>query len=235
MRISLNTLPLSGSSPITAGVNGASNTTQTNLNFILQALLVAQNYYQTRLQAAQLASVTIPPYCVDFAPSNNGSVISYTELYIFALYLTDPNQAYGATGKSCLYVTGTGVDNTLQVGRPIVGRIIFNTYNLVDTAASLTNMLFQSVTATTIHEMTHVLGFDATLYNTYLDVLTGLPYNYTVRLDNSSLINSNRPPTSLIVTPNVKAWAQAHFGCNTLPGMVLENQDASGQSGGSHW
>ena len=73
-------------------------------------------------------------------------------------------------------------DSTMQAGRPTIGRIIFNTYRLVDLEPSLTNRLFQSVTATTIHEVTHILGFDSTLYNNYLDIITGSPYNFTVKI-----------------------------------------------------
>jgi hypothetical protein len=162
-------------------------------------------------------------------------VISNAELVIFAQYLTDKNKAYGATGKSCHYVTGAAVDDTLQTGRPIVGRIIFNTYSLVDTASSLTNRLFQSVTATTIHEVMHILGFDSTLYATYLDVQTGSPYNYTIFISPSTDVNANRPATSFLATPNVKAWARSHFGCSTLVGMPLENEDGTGAGAGSHW
>jgi hypothetical protein len=75
MRIYLDTIPFS-SSTITPGANGASTTTQTRLNFILQTLYVAQQFYQTRLQAVKLSYITIPDYCVDFAPSNNGSNIA---------------------------------------------------------------------------------------------------------------------------------------------------------------
>jgi leishmanolysin len=39
----------------------------------------------------------------------------------------------------------------------------------------------------------------------------------------------------MLATPNVKAWAQAHFGCPTLPGMPLENQDGTGAGAASHW
>ena len=79
-------------------------------------------------------------------------------------------------------MTGPVVDYTLQVGRPTVGRIIFNTYQLVDQEASLSNRLFQSVTATTIHEITHILGFDSTLYKNFLDSSTGRNYSYTIRI-----------------------------------------------------
>ena len=151
--------------------------------------------------------------------------------------MTDGSAAfgYGATGKSCDYVTGSYPDYTLQVGRPTVGRMIFNTYNLVDQVSSLTNMLFQSVTTTTIHEMTHILGFDSTMYSKFLDPSTGYKYSYTVQELDSPLVNSNRPKTSILTTPYVKAWARTHFGCNTLTGMLLENQDGTGAGSASHW
>lgn len=142
---------------------------------------------------------------------------------IFAKYITDGSATYGygATGKSCDYVLGGYPDYTLQVGRPTVGRMIFNTYNLVDRVSSLTNMLFQSVTTTTIHEMTHILGFDSTLYLKYIDPSTGYNYSYTVQEVDSPLVNAKRGKTSILTTPYVKAWARSHFGCNTLTGMLL--------------
>lgn len=115
-----------------------------------------------------------------------------------------------------------------------MGRIIFNTYNLVDQASSLTYLLFQSITSTSIHETIHILGFDANLYNTYLDPNLGYPYTST-RITNSSQVNSQRPPTSILTTPFVTAWARTFFACSSLPGMLLENEDATGTSGGSHW
>lgn len=235
IRIYLDTVPFISSTVIPA-VNGAPNTTTSRLNFILQALYVAQQFYQTRIKAAQLSYVTIPAYCVDFSPSNSGSQIANTELVIFAQYVSDASKSYGATGKSCDYVSGAFPDSTLQVGRPSVGRIIFNTYSLVDQESSLTNRLFQSVTATTIHEIMHILGFDSTLYGSYLDVTTGNTYNLsTIWLQDSPDVHSSRPLTSILATPNVKAWAQQYYGCPTLPGMLLENQDATGLGGGSHW
>lgn len=225
--------------PITAGLNGASTTTTTNLNFILNSLLVAQNFYQKRLRAGQLSSVTIPNSCVDFSPDNPGGTVANYDLLIFARYLTDKNIGYGATGKSCDFVsvgaTSTIPDYTLQQGRPSVGRIIVNTYKLVDTSSSLTNLLFQSVTTTVLHEITHILGFDSTLYTTFLDSATGLPYNYTIRVTSSPLINALRPATSLLITPNVQTWARNYYNCSTLPGMPLENEDATGITAGSHW
>jgi Leishmanolysin len=145
--------------------------------------------------------------------------------------------SYGATGKSCNYFPGTASvaspDNTLTVGRPTVGRIKFNTYNLVD-RSTLTNLLFQSVTATALHETMHILGFDSTLYSTFLDPTLGYTYS-TPQIFNSSAVNAQRPRTSLLTTPYVTAWAKSFFNCSTLQGMLLENQDGTGLGAGSHW
>lgn len=82
----------------------------------------------------------------------------------------------------------------------------------------------------------HILGFDSTLYSTYLDVTTGNPYtNGTYQIVGSTDVNSNRPSTNILTTPYVKAWAKQHFGCSTLPGMLLENEDSTGLGAGSHW
>lgn len=35
----------------------------------------------------------------------------------------------------------------------------------------------------------------------------------------------------MLITPYVTAWARDFFGCPTLPGMLLENEDV----GNSHW
>ena len=234
MRILLDTTPFSNT-VITPGVNGAATTTRTSLDFIVKTLNVAKTFYEKRLKASPLLSITVPDTCVDITPYNKGTVINNYELIIYAQYLTNKQIGYGATGKSCDYVTGSYPDYTLQVGRPTVGRMIFNTYNLVDQVSSLTNMLFQSVTTTTIHEMTHILGFDSTMYSKFLDPSTGYKYSYTVQELDSPLVNSNRPKTSILTTPYVKAWARAHFGCNTLTGMPLENQDGTGAGSASHW
>ena len=99
-----------------------------------------------------------------------------------------------------------------------MGRIIFNTHAFID-QKTITNQVFQSATSTALHETMHILGFDSTLYATYLDPNTGFVYNYDVKTTVS--VHANRPATSVITTPFVKAWARAFFGCSSLPGMIL--------------
>lgn len=138
-------------------------------------------------------------------------------------YITDSQTSYGATGVSCNWnPTSVNVDATLRAGRPIVGRIKFNTNKLVDTKSSLTNRLFASITATALHETMHILGFDPNLYSAYLDSSTGLNYTQVIQ---SRVLNAQRTggPNNLMITPAVSAWALSHFGCSNVTGMPLEN------------
>jgi leishmanolysin len=168
-----------------------------------------------------MASITPPSPCVDYTPPST-TAFAGVDLVLFVLYITDQSQTYGATGKSCKYFEGTvtagNPDLTLQIGRPTVGRIIFNTYNLVDRESSLTNRLFQSITSTALHETLHILGFDSTLYSSYLDPATGLHYSATTIL---GTVNSNRNATTFLTTPYVLAWAKDFFNCSSLTGMPL--------------
>lgn len=129
-----------------------------------------------------IARIYAPATCQDFSPSSNdvSNGISSSDLHIYVRYVTDSTISYGATGVSCNHVSSlTLPDLTLQQGRPTIGRIVFNTYNIVDDETSLTNRLFAAVTATSIHETIHILGFDYSLYSTYLNPDDGNVYGTT--------------------------------------------------------
>jgi hypothetical protein len=52
----------------------------------------------------------------------------------------------------------------------------------------------------------------------------------------TSPVNGNRSTTYFLTTPAVKAWAKSFFGCNSLVGMPVENQDSVDPNlVGSHW
>lgn len=97
-------------------------------------MLVTQTFYQNRLQVGQMATIYAPATCVDYATSSTAQTSGYAnaDLVIYMLYTTDSSLSYGATGKSCKYFSGATPDSTLKVGMPTFGRIIFNTYILVD-------------------------------------------------------------------------------------------------------
>lgn len=223
IRIHLDTSAFNTTLP---GANGATTTTTAKLNFILKSMQVTQEYLQGRLQVTQLSTLHSPLTCVDFNTSATDQTDGFnnTDLVIYVRYLTDMAKSYGATGKSCDYFPGVATsgspDSNLQIGRPIIGRIIFNTYVLVDNEATLTNRIFQSVTSTALHETIHILGFDSTLYYSFLDPLTGYPYSVP-QLNASNTVNVKRNSTNLLATPNVLAWAKDFFGCSTLQGMLL--------------
>ncbi len=81
------------------------------------------------------------------------------------------------------------------------------------------------MTTTALHETIHILGFDSSLYSTYLDSITignigGLysgPIYQTVTLDPGRTGGSNY----ILTTPRVTAWAKAFYACNSLTGMAL--------------
>lgn len=179
--------------------------------------------------------------CVDYTPSQNDQNfgIGASDLHIYVLYSTDSTEAYGAKGGSCLYYSGSLPDVTLQKGRPTMGRIFFNTHNLIDQLSSLTNLVFQSITATALHETMHILGFDSTRFGTWLvsdetDPLFGNLYAATTS-SGAGTISGSRPSTTYLITPAASSWAKSFFNCPALLGMVLENEDGSGLGAGSHW
>ena len=142
-------------STITAGLNGAPSTNTINLAFLLKTMTVAVSFLTTRLKVYPMSSLTAPITCVDYnTPNNDRSIgISGSDLHIYVLYTTDQSLTYGATGKSCKYYGDSSSlpDATLQIGRPTMGRIQYNTYNLIDREVRLSHRLFQSTTSTTLH------------------------------------------------------------------------------------
>ena len=70
-----------------------------------------------------------------------------------------------------------------------------------------------------LHEITHILVFNPSLFN-------------RLGMSTSTIINNDT--VILINSPKVLAKAREHFGCNSLEGVPLENQGSAGSSG-SHW
>lgn len=79
----------------------------------------------------------------------------------------------------------------------------------------------------------HILGFDSTLYSTYLDPNTG--NTYASGPQTVATVHASRSSTNQISTPYVLAWAKNFFNCNSMTGMPLENEDGTGLGAGSHW
>ena len=184
----------------------------TNLNFLKKAMQVTEIFFENRLKVSTIARIYAPSTCQDFNPSSNdvSNGISSSDLHIYVRYVTDSTIGYGATGKSCKWVSSlTLPDLTLQQGRPTIGRIIFNTYNIIDDETSLTNRLFAEITATSIHETIHILGFDYSLYSSFLNPSDGNTYTNPVSASPLILHGSRSGGGNYILqTPFVTTWAQ---------------------------
>ncbi|EQC37937.1 hypothetical protein SDRG_04954 [Saprolegnia diclina VS20] len=141
-----------------------------------------------------------------------------------------------------------------QYDRPTMGMVNFCP-NKLNTATSAYELQLDTAT----HELAHALGFTAQMYaymrnadgtpRTPRDGTTGQPPLLTnYKCPNGVTASALMLPSTntmqffterghavaKLVTPNVLAYAQAHFGCPTLNGVELENQDA-GACFGSHW
>lgn len=57
-----------------------------------------------------------------------------------------------------------------------------------------------------MHETIHILGFDQSLYSTYLDYNTGSPYSQVTQSVNLNALRTGGA-NHLMLTPAVKAWA----------------------------
>ena len=117
---------------------------------------VAAYFYMSRLKVSPEGLIDIPSLCHDYSPplTDVQTGKANSDMHIYVLYSTDSTVGYGATGVSCSWVTTSGVfypDTSYRAGKPTAGRIIFNTYNLVDREDALTNRLFSSITATALH------------------------------------------------------------------------------------
>ncbi len=177
-----------------------------------------------------MARIYAPLTCYDFNPPTNDvqNGIASSDLHIYVQYVTDGSITYGATGVSCRVFTGTTVpDSTFQAGRPTIGRIKFNTHNLLENQgisndqALLTNRRFAAITATALHEMMHILGFNSNLYATYIDPRTADGSTYTTYVSASAKLHASRPNSILLTTPAVTEWAKSFFNCNSITGMQL--------------
>lgn len=82
-----------------------------------------------------------------------------------------------------------------------------------------------------LHELTHVLVFDDSLYPDYIDPST------MKRLGIDNVITTLKikgKPTKFIKTPKVIEKAKAHFDCDRIKGVPLENNGLTGNND-AHW
>lgn len=123
----------------------------------------------------------------------------------------------------------------MNVG-PRFGQVNFNVGATSYSSLTGTNSEFDRNLEITIHEVTHVLGFSGFAMEYWFQPGTTTFYGPggLSSITTSGTTVRGISTTNLLFSPNVLSVAQAHYGCPTLTGMLLENQGGGG-SLGSHW
>ena len=69
----------------------------------------------------------------------------------------------------------------------------------------------------------HILGFDSSRFQYYLNPGTGNVYGNGNYLLQNQVLHASRTggDNDILITPNVKAWAIDFFACGSLDGMAL--------------
>jgi len=198
---------------------------------------VYQNYIQKKLMPAVLdywkstlkvkipvtKNITIPNLptwkniCGLQVPAQYFTTGVSADTVIFVTAVNDSSVGFVARAGACMMDTTTN--------RPIIAGVVFNLYYI---APGLTPLNHESNIYTTLHEMTHALGFSSGLYKYYIDS-TGKPLKNVISYQ--QLYGKN--VTVLNVEP-LTSKLKAHFGCSTITGALMEDQGSSG-SAGSHF
>lgn len=139
--------------------------------------------------------------------------------------VTTPSSPCNPTAYEVIAFAGECIVDT-NTSRTVAGYMNFNPGLLPTTAAAVTDATY----STTVHELTHVLGFTSSKMYEFFDPSTRSvrPYSWVVA---NSPVNA---AWQVVVTPNVVSEVRAHFGCGNLTGALLEYA-GSGSTAGSHW
>src|SRR4051812_20740114 len=98
---------------------------------------------------------------------------------------------------------------------------------------------YKKALKTSMHEVTHALGFSSYFYDSYLNNATGTFYSpapYFSSTSSGTAPSGNPYSMSIqkLRTPNVLRFARDYFSCPTLDGVELEEYGGGGTAG-SHW
>lgn len=114
-----------------------------------------------------------------------------------------------------------------ETRRPIAGYIQFKQDLGIDSTVKLDYFTWLSV-----HEITHILVINKSLYEDYIDPNTNIPLGYDRVIGSKVLQNGKK--MNYMKTTKILEKAKKHFGCNDLYGLPLEYAGGAGTAG-SHW
>jgi hypothetical protein len=191
--------------------------------------------------AYDFLTTQLMPAAISFF-TNSLSVVPYPALLSFPTQLNCYNASiplsYITTGVQAdfvLFLTSVATTGSFMwsstcvqsaVGnRPLAAQLNINP-NYINVTNNITNApLFWNQLSVLLHEMTHALGFSATLYPTY----TGMP-NVTQVFNNVRGLSVTQ-----VILPNIIAKVRAYFNCSNATGLELENQGTNATVMTSHW
>lgn len=123
------------------------------------------------------------------------------DLILFIGHSHDPNSNYNAYASFCLQHGSTG--------RPMVGYMIFNSAKI-----SIQQQTLEFNLNVTAHELLHVLGFNRLLF----------PY-FPKNSAGEEVLFKNSQDQYFLRGDAVVAEAKAHFGCDSLSMVPLEDEE----------
>jgi hypothetical protein len=183
-----------------------------------QIIAGAAEYFQSALMVQRLTSdLVLPgiPECIGVS-------------------VPEEHQTVGVPADIILYVTA-GSGNTSVVGwasycvtDKVTGQPLAGHFHMETTFWD--KFSTEDLLSTAIHEITHVLAFNPSLYFRWRKP-DGSNYSPSELYDIAEVRGVN---TTTLITPKVAAAAQSHFDCSSLKGVELESSGGVGTAGG-HW
>ena len=161
-------------------------------------------------------SITFSIFYCDGVSSANGYSGSFDLLVIFRPE-NKPEASYFAAASVCI------IDSNVK--RPIVGSYYLNFANM-----KVTPRREYSYFTVFLHELFHILGFNNEQYSSFAKDGGGAFSNDQIY--GQMLIGTTSFKT--LKLPRVTNFAKAHFSCESLTGVPIEDDGGSG-SEGSHW
>ena len=143
-------------------------------------------------------------------PTSYSDSTTDTDLVIF-FTVTDEDASYLAYASPCLI--------RARNNRPVVGLVNINMKHVSYGKVATESMLY-----TLVHEVMHVLAFAPSLYSLFQQ-----PEPIYVKEEITT--NAGTIETYKLVTPKLVALAKSHYGCETIDGVLLENEGDQGSVG----
>jgi len=148
--------------------------------------------------------------CGYSAPSDIRRGVS-TDFYFLLTHYSQSSSTV-ASASYCSRASGSG--------RPIIAQVRFNTRQVKPARGDV--LLHERHIYLLIHEMMHAFGVSGSLFNYYLDS-NGRRMRGHVRT-----VSLNGQRRTVLDVPSLTSRVRKHFGCSSVPGVVMEDDGGSG-------